>query len=306
MSEATIKRILITVKPSSGRLPLTVATACQLAKGLNAEVSLLSCLSDFQFVFAGAEPLESPTPLSDERESSEVKTNLEALAEPLRQAGLWVTTHLTTESPVHRAIVNEAAKSNADLLVAGIHEPGMLGPTQFTALDRQLMGRCPCPLLLVRNPEIASYRRILAAVDPLRPHGRTEGLDAAIVRTADELRKVLHAELWVANVHPDPESFELVSAVEVEPGIYYGAENIPAVHREAVDSLLRDSGTTVRDIVMRSGDPSTQILDLLGELGIDLVVLGALKRTALPDWLLGGTAERIAAGARCDVLLVKP
>ena len=306
MRAAKTKRILVTVKPWEGRLPLTVSNLSRLAESLGAEISLLSCLSRSQVVFAGVEPPEHTASFDAETERSEQATHLEKLAEPLRAAGAWVTTHVTTESPVYRAILDEAASSQADLLVVGVHEAGLLGPTQFTDLDRQLMRLCPCPLLLVRNPEITSYRTILAAVDPLHRHAGPAGLDMAVARTAGDLSKALQAELCVANVHPDPQSFELASGVEVEPGVYYGAENIPEVHHEAVDALLSECGVTAARTVLRSGDPATQIIDLLGEFDVDLVVLGAFKRSAIRDWLLGSTAEKVAAGARSDVLLVKP
>jgi universal stress protein E len=306
MTDGKIKRILITVKPWDGRLPMTVSNASSLANSLGAEILLLSCLSRSQVVFAGVEPPEHTESSDAERQGTERETHLEELAAPLREAGVWVTTHTTSESPVYRAILDAAAKLQADLLVVGVHEHGLFGPTQFTDLDRQLMRMCPCPLLLVRNPDITSYRRILAAVDPLFPHGGPEGLDVAVARTAGQMSKALHADLCVANVHPNPDDFEIVSAVEVEPGVYYGAENIPEAHRKAVDNLLSECDVTPSETVLRSGDPSTQIVDLLGELDIDLVVLGALKRAAIRDWLLGSTAEKVAAEARSDVLLVKP
>jgi nucleotide-binding universal stress UspA family protein len=299
-----IERILISVKPWEGQLPLAATNASGMAKGLGAEIELMSCLSISQLVFAGLEPPERTASSDAEQARSEQEIHLERLAQALRETGATVGTRVSSDSPVYRAILDEAAGWKADLLVAGAHEPELL-PTPFTDVDRDLMRLAPCPLLLAKNPALESYRTVLAAVDPLHLHAEPTGLDAAVLDAASTLSAAVGAELCVANVHPDPEDYEIVSSVEVQPGVYYGAENIPEVHRRAVDDLIAEAGISQAQVIMRAGDPAAAILELLSERSFDVVVLGTIKRSAIEEAFLGSTAEKVAAGAGSDVLLVK-
>ena len=50
---------------------------------------------------------------------------------------------------------------------------------------------------------------------------------------------------------------------------------------------------------------SEEVVDLAGELGAELVVIGMRHRTAVGKFLLGSTAQRILMDAPCPVLAVK-
>lgn len=303
--QGDIKRILIAVQPFEQRIPMATANASLLAQSLNAEIALLSCLSgSVKSVAIAADPAEV-TPSQPEA-VDEAQAALERLAQALRDDGVTVTTRVSAESPAYRGILSEAENWQADLLVIGQHEAKLLPPVELADNEHQLMRRCPCPLLLVRDPNVESYRSILAAVDPLRRHEEPAGLDEAVLRSANELSRALRAQLCVANVYPNPQDFEVVSAVQVEPGVFYGSENIEAAHRQAVDDLLSACGITGAVKVLQPGDPADVILEVASERAVDLIVLGSIKRGYIEEAILGSTAESVAASAACDVLLVKP
>ena len=70
--------------------------------------------------------------------------------------------------------------------------------------------------------------------------------------------------------------------------------------------LVEKFGIRRSQVLLTSGDPAGQLGNTIVEHDIDLVVLGALKRGRLEQWLLGSTAERVVAEVSCDVLLIKP
>lgn len=302
-----IERILIAVKPWQRGLPLNATRVSRLARSLGAEVALTSCvrLSAVSEALVWADPV-SGGGLEGEtlRASNDESIELERLAQPLRDEGVTVTTRVSSDPSTSRGILDEAADWRADLLIAGVHEhPSPLRP-RVADVDRQLMRLCPCPLLLVRPSANETYGSILAAVDPLRGHAEPAGLDEAILSLARRFRDALDAQLRIVNVHPDPEEYEVASSVEVEPGVFYGAENIGAAHRQALIDLAGDVADS--DLVLRAGDPAEVIAGLAAEPGTDLVVLGSIKRSRLEAALLGSTAERVVDDGLCDVLLVKP
>lgn len=306
MTNNKIQRILIAVRPWERHLPLATAHTRFLADGLGAEVTLLSCVPESQLALglAWTEPT-AITALQTEWFERAGK-QLEVLAEPLRDEGIEVRTRVSSHTPVYRGILEEAENWGADLVVVGVHEPKPVPHTRLTDIDWQLMRLCPCPLLLVADPNAESYRTILAAVDPLHRHAEPAGLDEAVLATSGGLCDAFGAQLLVVNVYPDPEQYEFASSVEVVPGVYYGTENIPAAHRKAVGALITARGIPQSQAIVEPGKPGEVIVETASAHKVDLIVLGAIKRGRLEAALLGTTAEAVVGGAACDVLLVKP
>jgi universal stress protein E len=306
MPETKIRRILIAVRPWQQQLPLSHAHARFLAEKLGADIELLSCISESQLSYglAWTEPGASTTLQKDGFETEQER--LEKLAQPLRDAGSNVTTRVSSHVPAYQGILDEVQSWQADLLIVGVHEPRPVPHTRLTDIDWQLMRLCPCPLLLVRDPDAESYRSILAAVDPLHRHAEPAGLDQAVLQTAATLGGAFDAALTVVNAYPNPDEYEFASSVEVVPGVFYGTENIAAAHRKAVADLIDAYGISTSQAIVEPGEPGTVIADVTHEHRIDLVVLGAIKRSRLQAAVLGSTAEAVVGAAACDVLLVKP
>jgi len=305
MAGHKIKRILVAVKPDTDELPLAATHARFLAQSFAAEIALLSCVSEVRLAsgLAAADPaaVEAMQTAWLEREHEA----LDRLAEPLRKTGVKVTTRVSVRSPIYASILEEAEAWSADLVVVGIHEPRPVPHTRLTDVDWQLMRLCPRPLLLVADPTIESYRTILAAVDPLHRHAEPSGLDAAVVETAEQFAVAFQARLCVANIYPSPDDYEIVSSVEVEPGVFYGTENIKAAHLKAVEKLLGRARSKRVDILLQSGRPAIEIAALAAQQKAELVVLGSVKRNRLEVALMGSTAEAVVADASCDILLVQ-
>jgi universal stress protein E len=304
-----IERILVAVKPWEHSLPVSIPRVLQLAQGLDAEVALTSCIrlsaqSDaLTWAIAGqGAPVEEAL-LSQANSETEA---LERLAQPLQDHGVTVTTHVRSDASASRGILDEVAEWRADLLIAGVHEPPPAFRPRLATVDWQLMRLCPCPLLLARASNDAPYRTIIAAVDPLHGHAEPEGLDHAILAVSRHFRDAFNADLRLVNVHPDPEEYEVASSVEVSPGVFYGAENMEALHRQALIDLAADCGVADAELVLRAGKPADVVAGLAAEPATDLAVLGAIKRGRLESVLLGSTAERVVDDGQCDVLLLKP
>jgi universal stress protein E len=303
-----IERILIAIKPWETELPISPSRASCLARGLNAEVALTSCvaLSGMSDDLAWTDPALSAEIIehATSRQNYEL-AQLERLAEPLRADGVPVTTRVRSGARAAHGILDEAAAWQADLLIAGVHEPPSTLRPRLLDVDWQLMRLCPCPLLLARASRPERYKNIVAAVDPLHGHAEPAGIDQAVLAVAQYLRDACEAQLRVVNAYPNPDEYEIVSSIEVEPGILYGTENIEAAHTQAVIDLINECGVADSEIVLRPGKPAAVIAELANNEAIDLVVLGSIKRGQIEATLLGSTAERVVDRALCDVLLVK-
>jgi universal stress protein E len=80
--------------------------------------------------------------------------------------------------------------------------------------------------------------------------------------------------------------------------------------REEVERRLRklgeDAQVRAEHVHLECGEPADIIARCAQSLGADIVVMGAVSRSALERMLIGQTAEQVLDAVDCDVLVVKP
>ncbi len=297
-----LQRIVVAIKPWERGLPLAATHARQLAETVGAQIRLVSTIFDAR-VAPGRERGDATLAARSEQLLDAARVDLERLARSMREWGANVTTRTVWSASVHDGILAAVREWRADLLVVGVHEQPPLH-TRLTDTDWQLMRHVPCPLLLVKDPVFDGYGTIVAAVDPLHVHAEPYGLDRAVLAAARTFAHAFGATLRAVNAYPGAAAFELASAVEVTPGVFYGAENVAALHRRALAELVEEYGIGSDETDLVEGAPADVIIDAVGAHGARLVAVGAPRRRGALAAVLGSTAEAVAAGAECDVLLV--
>ena len=299
-----MKRVLVAIRSSERGLPVAAIHARLLAESLGAELTLVSCVFDPLTAFE-LERAQPSAPAAQAEIIEKERAMLESLAQSLRDWGVRVDAKVVWDRSVYQGLLREVRESRSDLLIVGAHEPKLLSHTPFTDVDSQLMRFCPCPLLIVKGQCAVGYRTVLAAIDPLHRHAEPSGLDRAVLTAAREIGDAFGVPWRVVHAFPDPASFAVVSSVEVSPGVFYGAENIESVHRQAVRELAGEYGVPPDRMDLHPGEPGDVIAEVVRKRDIELVLLGAVKRGWLAQALLGSTAERVVAEVECDVLLVR-
>jgi nucleotide-binding universal stress UspA family protein len=82
-----------------------------------------------------------------------------------------------------------------------------------------------------------------------------------------------------------------------------------AAANEALASAInvaRGGGATLSASLLVDGEPAQALLDVAGERGADLIVVGALQDVSLAERLLGTVATEVVRRAPCEVLIVRP
>jgi nucleotide-binding universal stress UspA family protein len=297
----TIRRIVVAIKPWQRSLPFGPAHARELAK-VGAELRLVTTVFDTG-VAAGRERGDANAMARGERMVAAARVELERLAQSMRDAGATVTTRVVWQVSAYTGIAIAAREWRANLVVVGVHEHRPLR-TRITDTDWQLMRVVPCPLLLVKAADFDGYRTILAAVDPLHAHDEPDGLDRGVLSAGRAFARAFGSTLRAVNAYPGSAAFDLASAVQVTPGVLYGAENVPAVHARAVAELADQYGVSAAETDLVAGSAPEAILDTAAKHRAQLVVLGVPHRRAGLAALIGSTPQAVAAEAPCDVLLV--
>ena len=218
-----------------------------------------------------------------------------------------IATAVACDYPVAEAIVREARRYGADLIVAERHATRHVAPWLLGYNDWELLRESAAPVLLVKSPRRYAHPVVLAAVDPAHSFAKPAKLDDEILHTGqligNALRGTLHA------VH----AFASLPAWHVAGG----------VHRSGAGHAHRRAGQRAgaRQFRSRAGsaqDPArapapvvepsraTRSWTSRAEIGSDLVVMGAISRSGLKSLFVGNTAEQVLDQLGCDVLVVKP
>lgn len=215
----------------------------------------------------------------------------------LKARGFETSGSAVWDHPLDEAIAKAVQAERADLVViAPVEVPG----GGLSHGDWRLVSTCAAPVLVVKRAADRKYRHIVAAVDPFHSHAKPAELDLAILRQAHDLHAQTGATLTVVHCHAPVEYFgvDLPALAAHTPG--------GAGRQEVLDDLVRRSGALAAVVQVASGAPH-EVLKRMAEHGqADLIVMGALARGRLKDWLIGSTAERVLHDVQADVLAVKP
>ena len=206
-------------------------------------------------------------------------------------------------------LIEEVLRSTHDLFMRShAREVASSSPSPFGAVDMELLRKCPCPVLLVRQGQPAIKPRIACAVD-----ASSEDPDAQAMNT-----RILELALLMANCL-DSDTPTLLHAwlpfgeraVRRHAGDDDFAAYLEKARQRAASTLRRlarsfDGQFDEKDMVLRRGEPQDVIPEFVVSEGIDVLVMGTVARGGVSAVLIGNTAERVLRKLPCSVLTVKP
>jgi len=231
---------------------------------------------------------------------------LEKLANGLHRRGIRATCTVESDSSVTDSIVSRVKKSNADMVAIEARKHSFLARLLLSQTDYDLIRQCPVPLLIVKVPRSASGP-VLAALDPWHANDKPKALDARIIAAAREVAEVLDVPLHTAHVYsPLPEfvgdpGFSVIAVPVSLPE----DKKYAATIRRQFSALNLKHGIAARNTHLQMGDPAFVLPQLAKSIKAQILVMGAVSRSAVKRILIGSTAERALDAVACDILIVK-
>jgi len=122
--------------------------AIRLAKLLGQRIELLHVYPIPPYLATGAFPAVAPPPPPTPEILEGVQSQLETLAETIRQAGVECQT-ATREGDAAERIVDHAAKLDADIIVVGTHGRTGWRRALLGSVAELVLRHAPCPVLVV-------------------------------------------------------------------------------------------------------------------------------------------------------------
>ncbi len=300
-----IRRILVAIKnPAAKALP-AVLKASQLARSLGAELILFQSIALPIYVEGDVNYMNDGLADAERCTGEACEKTLGAIARPLRRKGIKVCVSVQFDYPIYEAVIREATRLKADLIVAEQHH-GHRAASLLHMVDWELLRLSPVPVLLVKDPHAYRRPRILAAVDPNHTYAKPVWLDREILNAGQEIAKALHGTLHAVHAYAPIPVLALPTGAITQEDV----EAICARSRENANKKLKRA---LRDADIRNGvshvidrHPADAIAQVADGIHCSLVVMGAIPRSGFKRLLIGNTAERVLDRLSCDVLVIKP
>jgi nucleotide-binding universal stress UspA family protein len=207
--------------------------------------------------------------------------------------------YFTQDGSVTDLVLALAEAQAVNLIVMGTHGLRGVDRLMLGSVTERVLRRARCPVLAVRkpvhhvissahDPEPVQLRKILLCTDfSDHAHHASE--------YAFSMAKEYGAELTLLHVLEDiPRSTDLQSATEK------AMKQLDGI-RSTVFKTLEEC---IGKVMVRTGKPYQEIIQLALERQIDLVVMGVRGRGALETALFGSTTYRVIQLGSCPVLAV--
>jgi len=300
-----IRRILVAVKTPLGKTLPSVTKAAQLARAFDAELFLFTSIAPPRYL-EGEVSYLSYGLAELERGTREACLNtLEVVARRLRRKRLKVSVSAEFDYPVYDAIIREARRVKADLIVAE-QRHGHLAASLLHLTDWELLRLSPAPVLLVKQPR--AYRRpiVLAAVDPNHAYAKPIWLDREILNAGSRIAAALGGRLHAVHAYDPVPLLAFPNGTISEDEVERLHQHSAQVAGRKLTRALRDAEVKPARTHLIGRHPSDAIPEVASATHSSLVVMGAISRSGFKRLLIGNTAERVLDRLACDVLIIKP
>ncbi len=288
----TLDKVLVVIEPGNEQQP-ALDKVLHLAKKVEFDLLLVAC--DYtQYLVEGYYFDAIDIPRLRQEYLAERKQSLEALAEPLRKQGLNVETLALWAHPGYEAIVREAVRFGADLVVHHARRHGALSRMFLSNDDWQLVRCCPMPLLLAKDRLWKEHPAVMVAVDPMHGRAKPQGLDHKLVEVGQIVAPIMDGDLFVMHSYSElPLSGKYLKQAKAE-------------HESAFQTFLEDFDIPESQQHLLAEAPEFALRQLETDLSLDLVIMGAISRNIISDIFIGSTTEKVLDYLESDILVIKP
>ena len=258
----------------------------RLARAFDAHVDLFHCLYAPSFAPQSGAHDQAAQRIADHVQ--ERRRRLERLADILRDQGVAVSASVRWDYPVYEAVIRQALRYKADVLIAPALSPQEPART-VVYREQRLIEQAPCAVLLLRTQEVYARGGVVAEVDPPHAHDGNVDLDEIVIGAAKTLAGAL-GDVPVHLHHAAPLGGEGA-----------GAHTLAVISEQRVRRLAELHSVGAADACVEYGEPSTTLPTYVRSARAQTLVIGVGSHARRPAVL----GARLAESIECDLLVVK-
>lgn len=270
----------------SPRSDVAVHRALALAARLGARASILHVVDD-----------DEPAALVS-RQVRAVEEHLRTFLNDVRTPHLNVDVLVKAGDP-YRAISETATDLGSGLIVMGAHRKNLfLDMFRGTTIERVLRtGRTP--ILLAHKPVEEPVDSVVVGVEP-------DEICGAAIALADRLGLFDEASITLVRAYADPAKLQMSYAGVGQDAIRRNTALEEQRQISEVHAFLRNTALADRNyrLILQESEPSQLLVQIAGDLGADLIVMGTRSLAGIRKVVVGSVVEGVLRQASCDVLAV--
>ena len=199
------------------------------------------------------------------------------------------------------AIVDEARRFGADLIIVGSRGHGALEAMLIGSVSAEVVDHATCPVLVARGGRFGST--LLADDGSAGARAAAEKVARWPIFAASKVRVLSVAPRRTPWVPVFPTKYAAGEAEAAREGSLEAIEAHRRIAEDAVARMRRAGLSAAPDV--RSGDAAHEIVAVAREVAADLVVVGTRGHTGLARLVLGSVARNVLHHAPCSVLVVR-
>ena len=230
--------------------------------------------------------------------------SLEAIAAPLRQSGLDVSTKVL-EGKSSVEIIREVNRNGHDLVMRIAKGSNSHSDSFFGNTGSRLLRQCPCSVWLVTKNTTPIFKHVLACVDTSSEDETDHELNDRIFKLAAAIRdchegrfSCIHAwSIWNEQMLKGRLGQDAFESLE---------QKTETVVTERMQTFLDAQGEHCAETAIVKGQAEEAITNFAKTNEVDLVVMGTVARSGLAGLVTGNSAEEILSKIQCSILALKP
>jgi nucleotide-binding universal stress UspA family protein len=236
----------------------------------------------------------------DERDAREFSFAVRLAAETLAAPGRTVETVTKFGRPAD-AIVEEAARFRADLVIMGSRGRGPIRSALLGSVSAAVVDRAPCPVLIARRERITSV--VIGADGAIRTALAADVVTWPIFANLPiRVVSVAHVDLPYDSIAESRAKFEAAVSSYLKKTDEEDSR-CDRLAKQTAAQLVAVGMKATSEI--RHGAPAKAILAAADAVGADLIVVGSRGDRGLQRLLVGSTAREILHDAFCSVLIAR-
>jgi universal stress protein E len=301
MSQTRWKKIIAVVTDPFAKTQPAATKAAALARRVGARVTLLN-------VFMLPQPVSTATS-TKALIATAVRERKQRLTAIARQLGLQAPqTIVQWDFPVHAGIVRQVVRTSPDLVVAETHREGRIARLILANTDWELIRSCPCPIWFVRRPTLPRAPRLLVAVDPTHARAKPARLDDRLLSVARDVTRQVGGTISIAHAEESTAGTLISTLLWGLPDQKRAARTreIMESRRVVIAEIASRYEVPAARCYVQAGSAREVIPAAVRQSRADLLVMGAVSRSAPGTPVIGGTAEHVIDRVECDLLIIKP
>jgi len=299
-----MEKILFYVNGHAGA-EANLETAAAMARNSGAALTLVDVIDKLPREFLRLRPSIGMDSL-EHLAAEEAYGALESLAQRARDLGAVAGAKVLVGVP-SMVLLREVQSGGYDMLAVSAHRRASLRERVFGGAAQQLMRACPCPVLVIRPQAGEPAGEVLAAVAPESGDPARTAASVAILEAAVALARMQNCALRIVHCWALAGEGVLLRTAGIHRAQL--AALLSAAHRSAraaVADLLRrvDLGGVKYSVSLRKGDPLKVVAELADTRRVNVLVLGAPRRSTVAGFLAGSLADELFWGVGCPVATV--